>query len=67
MQTDVLKCHYYALKTLYENIHTKYVFHCEDDQKFYKTDFDFIELSHKILENNKGIAIVILRDLYKDY
>ncbi len=66
-QDDVLKCHYYALKKLYENIDTKYVFHCEDDQVFYKTNFDFMQLSYDILENNEKIAIVILRDLHKDY
>lgn len=66
-QDDVLKCHYYALKTLYEEITTKYVFHCEDDQLFYKVDYDFMLLSYNILELRKDIAIVILRDLYKDY
>lgn len=66
-QDDVLKRHYYALKTLYEHIDTKYIFHCEDDQVFYPVDYDFIELSYKILEWHKDIAIIILRDLYKDY
>lgn len=66
-QADVLKCHYFALKALYENISTKYTFHCEDDQLFYKTDYDFIKLSYDILESKKDIAIVTLRDLYKDY
>lgn len=66
-QSDVLKSHYFALKTLYDNIDTKYTFHCEDDQVFYKTDYDYMELSYKILEHHKDIVIVTLRDLYKDY
>lgn len=66
-QKDVLKCHYYALKTLYENIDTKYVFHCEDDQVFEKTDFDYFKLSYDILENNNDIAIVSLQNHFKDY
>lgn len=66
-QSDVLQCHYYALQTLYNHIDTKYTFHCEDDQIFYKTNFDYIKLSYDILENNKDIAIVTLRDLYRDY
>lgn len=66
-QTDVLQCHYYALEALYNHIDTKYTFHCEDDQIFYKMDFDYIKLSYDILENNNNIAIVTLRDLYKDY
>lgn len=66
-QDDVLKRHYFALKTLYENIHTKYVFHCEDDQVFYRVDYNFIELSYRILESQKHIAIVILWDLFRDF
>lgn len=66
-QKDLYKCHYFALKTLYENITTKYVFHCEDDQIFKKTDFDYFKLSYDILENNKKIWIVLLRDLFKDF
>lgn len=65
--TDVLRCHYSALKTLYDKINTPYVFHCEDDQVFYKMDFDFIKLSYDILENNKHIALVSLQDLHRDY
>lgn len=65
--TDVLKCHYSALQILYAHIDTRYAFHCEDDQVFYKVDYDFMQLSYDILENNKNIAIVILRDLYRDY
>lgn len=65
--TDVLRCHYSALRALYDHIDTPYVFHCEDDQVFYKVDYDFMQLSYDILENNKNIAIVILRDLHRDY
>lgn len=65
--TDVLKCHYYALQTLYNHIDTEYTFHCEDDQVFYKSDFDFIKLSYDILQHNSDIVIVTLRDLHKDY
>lgn len=66
-QKDLYKCHHYALKTLYDNIDTKYVFHCEDDQIFKKTDFDYFKLSYDILENNKEIWIVLLRDMFKDF
>jgi FkbM family methyltransferase len=66
-QKDVFKCHYYALKTLYDHIDTKYVFHCEDDQIFKKTDFDYFELSYKILEHNDKIGVVLLRDICKDF
>lgn len=66
-QSDVLKCHYFALKKLYDSIDTEYVFHCEDDQEFYKVDYDFIQLSKKILDHNTDIAIITLRDLKRDY
>lgn len=66
-QKDLYKCHHFALKTLYENITTKYVFHCEDDQIFKKCDFDYFQLSFNILENYKDIWIVLLRDIIKDF
>ena len=66
-QKDVFKCHYYALKELYRNIDTKYVFHCEDDLIFKKTPFDYINLSYKILEANKHIKLILLRDLFTDF
>lgn len=66
-QKDFYKCHYYALKTLYDNISTKYVFHCEDDQIFKKTNFDYMRLSYNILESSQDIWIVLLRDLFKDF
>lgn len=66
-QANVLQCHYHALQILYNYVDTKYTFHCEDDQIFYKVDFDYIKLSYDILENNHDIVIITLRDLYKDY
>ncbi len=66
-QKDLYKCHYHALKSLYESIETKYVFHCEDDQIFKKTNFDYFKLSYEILENNSNIWIVLLRDVFKDF
>lgn len=66
-QTNLYKSHHYALKILYDNINTKYVFHCEDDQIFKKTNFDYLKLSYEILENEKSIGIVLLRDLIKDF
>lgn len=66
-QTDLYKCHYYALVELYRRVETKYVFHCEDDQIFQKTDFDYFRLSYDILESHPEIGIVQLRDLKKDF
>jgi hypothetical protein len=64
---DLYKRHHYALRTLYENIETPYVFHCEDDQIFKKTNFDYIQLSREILEYHAEIGIVQLRDLAWDF
>ncbi|MGE4443518.1 MAG: hypothetical protein AB7E37_00820 [Candidatus Altimarinota bacterium] len=66
-QTDLYKCHYYALKKLYENINTDYVFHCEDDQIFKKMNYNYLEESKNILEENRNIGLVLLRDLKKDF
>ncbi len=66
-QTDLYKCHYYALKKLYENINTDYVFHCEDDQIFKKMNYNYLEESKNILEENRNIWLVLLRDLKKDF
>lgn len=66
-QKDLYKCHYYALKTLYEHIDTKYVFHCEDDQIFRPVEFDYLQLSYELLESHKNIVLVLLRDIWKDY
>lgn len=66
-QTDLYKCHFYALKTLYEQIDTKYVFHCEDDLVFRKTDFDYFKLSYDLLEHDETVALTLLRDVWKDF
>lgn len=58
--------HYNALKKIYSHIKTKYVFHCEDDWYFKKVNFDFIKVSKKILEKNKNIWIIQLRNFEKD-
>lgn len=55
-----------ALKKLYENISTPYVFHCEEDWNFEKNGFDYIRESYEILESHPEIGIVLLRDLERD-
>lgn len=62
---DPFTSHKKALEILYDNINTQYTFHCEDDWFFKKTDYDYIELSKCILEQNKKIWIVWLRDRYQ--
>jgi len=57
--------HKRALEILYDNIKTEYAFHCEDDWYFRKTEYDYIELSKYILENNKSIWIVWLRSWFQ--
>jgi hypothetical protein len=64
---NLYKNHYNALKILYDEINTKYIFHTEDDQIFKKTEYDYILESKNILENNKSIGIVLLRDIIKDF
>lgn len=59
--------HYNALIQLYNNIDTKYIFHLEDVWLFKKTEFDFIQLSKKILEKNPNISIIQLRDFNKKW
>ena len=59
--------HYNALDTLYSKIKTKYVFHCEDDQVFKKTDFDYFKLSYNLLEDHDDIGLILLRDLFWDF
>lgn len=66
-QKDLYKCHYYALKTLYEHIDTKYVFHCEDDQIFRPVEFDYFKISYEVLEANKNIVLLLLRDVWQDF
>ena len=63
--TNPYESHKNALEILYSNIFTKYTFHCEDDWFFRKTNYDYIELSKHILENNKNIWIIWLRDYFK--
>ena len=45
-------------------IKTPYVFHCEEDWRFY--DYGFIEISMEILKSNNEISQVLLRS-YKEY
>lgn len=59
--------HYSALERLYKDISTKYVFHCEDDQIFRKTDFDYFAWSYDVLEKYPKIALVLLRDICGDF
>lgn len=66
-QWSLYKCHHYALKQLYWEVNTKYVFHCEDDQIFKVVENDYIYESKEILEQNKNIWIVLLRDIIKDF
>lgn len=53
-----------SIDKAYANVQTKYVFHCEDDWLFYRSDF--IEDSKKILEDNRNIFSVWLRSYYHD-
>lgn len=64
---ELYQRHFEALKKLYNNIKTPYVFHCEDDQIFKKTNYDYILESKNILENFSSIGIVLLRDIKKDF
>lgn len=57
----------WALEKLYKNINTPYIFHCEDDWFFKKVDFNFFDISINLLEKNKNIWIVQLRDFKKDW
>ena len=59
--------HYNAVQKLYENITSKYIFHCEDDCNFKKVNFDYILFSKRILEENKEIWIVQLRNFEEDW
>lgn len=63
--TKWIKQHW-ALKELYKNVDSKYIFHCEDDWYFEKVNFDFFKISINILENNKDIWIIQLRNFLKD-
>lgn len=48
-----------SIDKAYREIDTKYIFHCEDDWKFFKKGF--IEKSIKLLEEDEKILIVGLR------
>lgn len=62
---DPFESHKNALNILYDNIDTTYTFHCEDDWYFRKTDYNYIELSKCILDQNKKIWIIWLRDRFQ--
>lgn len=53
-----------SIDKAYANIKTKYVFHCEDDWLFYRSGF--IEDSKKVLEHDKYILSVWLRNYHHD-
>ena len=53
-----------SIDRAYANIKTKYIFHCEDDWLFYRSGF--IEDSKKVLEHDKHILSVWLRDYHND-
>lgn len=53
-----------SIDKAYALVKTKYVFHCEDDWEFYRSGF--IEGSIKILDSDKEILQVWLRDYYHD-
>ena len=48
-----------SIDTIYDDIDTQYIFHCEDDWQF--TKHSFIEKSIPILEENPKIILVALR------
>ena len=53
-----------SIDLAYQEVKTDYIFHCEDDWLFYRNGF--IEDSMKILESDKSILTVWLRDIEKD-
>lgn len=63
--TNPFESHKNALEKLYNEIKTPYTFHCEDDWFFTNLKFNFIEISKSILEKNKEIWIIWLRDYLK--
>lgn len=61
--TDPFASHYQALESLYTHITTSYVFHCEDDRIFdWSYEWDLLEDSKEILEQDPSIGIVLYRD-----
>lgn len=67
LKENLYERHYAALERLYAEISTKYVFHCEDDQIFKKTNFDYFEWSYCVLEKCPKIALILLRDICGDF
>tara|TARA_B110001450_G_C17650924_1_gene493240 strand:+ start:116 stop:808 length:693 start_codon:yes stop_codon:yes gene_type:complete len=55
------KNHHKALDELYSNVSTKYIFHCEDDWIFNRSDF--IDDSIKILQEFPNVSSVSFRDI----
>nr|WP_314265620.1 glycosyltransferase [uncultured Moellerella sp.] len=53
-----------SIDLAYKHVDSEYIFHCEDDWLFYRTGF--IEESISVLENNKNIVLVSLRDFDND-
>ncbi|WP_263081124.1 glycosyltransferase family 2 protein [Endozoicomonas sp. Mp262] len=53
-----------SIDKAYNLVETDYIFHCEDDWEFYRSEF--IEDSKKILKNDKEIFQVWLRSYYHD-
>ena len=49
-----------SIDKAYSFVETKYIFHCEDDWRFY--DYGFIEESRKVLEHNPNIITVSIRE-----
>ncbi|HEJ9417783.1 TPA: glycosyltransferase [Proteus mirabilis] len=54
-----------SIDIAYNNVKTEYIFHCEDDWRFYG-NFDFINESINILDTQKNISMVSLRDWEND-
>lgn len=50
-----------SIDKLYEKVETEFIFHCEDDWEFIKPGF--IEKSIKVLESNKDILQVWIREI----
>lgn len=53
-----------SIDIAYSYVETEYIFHCEDDWEFY--DYGFIEISLDIIEQDKNIMCVWLRE-YKNF
>lgn len=64
---ETFKSHLSALSILYNNIHTEYTFHLEDDWYFKKVNFNILDLSKELLIKYPKIWIVLLRDYKEDW